>query len=98
MLLFKYYKDDTGEYLAVRDDYVYYVCIPSSEENAHIVTLFDFAEAKIKSHYLENREEIHQMKMYLPEDPVLIERIEAVKNYQKIYAISHEEFFETYTG
>ncbi|MET0785130.1 MAG: hypothetical protein ABWY25_00290 [Paenisporosarcina sp.] len=98
MLLFKYFKDHTGEYLAIRDEYVYYVCIPSSDETAHIVTLFDFAEAKIKEHYQENREEIHQMKLYLPKDPQLIERIQAVKNYQKIYAISHEEFLDTYTG
>ncbi|MFX3675196.1 MAG: hypothetical protein ACE3JQ_12240 [Paenisporosarcina sp.] len=98
MLLFKYFKDDSGEYLGIRDEYVYYVFIPVSNNKEHIITLFDSAEEKIKCHYLENKEEIHQMKIYMPEDPLLIERINAVMNYQRIYSISHEEFIESSPG
>ncbi len=98
MLLFKYFKDDEGEYLGIRDEFVYYVYLPSSNKEAHIITLFDQAEEKIKEHYLENKEEIHLMKTYMTEDPCLIERIQAVTNYQKIYTISDEEFLNYYTG
>jgi len=98
MLLFKYFKDASGEYLGIRDEYVYYVYIPVSNIKEHIITLFDSAEEKIKAHYLENKDEIHQMKTYLPEDPLLVERMNAVMNYQRIYTISHEEFLESYPG
>lgn len=98
MLLFKYFKDDSGEYLGIRDEYVYYVFIPVSTNKEHIITLFDSAESKIKTHYLENKEEIHQMKTYMTEDPLLLERIEAVTNYQRIYTITHEEFLDFYPG
>lgn len=98
MLLFKYFKDDFGEYLGIRDEYVYYLIIPASKNIEQIITLFDFAKEEIEAHYLENKEEIHQMKTYMTEDPSIVERINAVTNYKRIYSISHEEFLESYPG
>ena len=98
MLVFKYFKDEVGEYLGIRDEYVYYVFIPASTHNEQIITLFGFAMDKIKAHYLENKKEIHQMKMYLMADPLIVERINAVTSYQKVFMVSHEEFLESYLG
>ena len=96
MILFKYFKDESGEYLGIRGEFVYYVFIPSTTHSEQIITLFDYARDKIEAHYLENKEEIHQMKLYLTEDPLLVERINAVTTYQKIFAISHDEFLDSY--
>lgn len=98
MLLFKYFKDEVGEYLGIRDEYVYYVFIPATNNKEQIITLFGFAMEKIEAHYLENKEEIHHMKMYMTADPLLVERINAVTNYQKFFMVSHEEFLESYPG
>lgn len=98
MLLFKYYKDEHGEYLGIRDEYVYYVVIPSTNKKEQIITLFHYAMDKIEAHYMENHNEIHQMKLYMTEDPRVVERINAVANYQRIFSISHEEFLESYPG
>lgn len=96
MILFKYFKDDFGEYLGVRDEYEYYVFIPVTTNKKEIITLYDFAKDKIESHYLQNREEIHQMKKYMIEDSRIVARMNAITNYQKVYAISHEKFLDTY--
>lgn len=96
MLLFKYFKDDTGEYLAIRDEYVYYVHIPAASKKEQIITLFSFANEKIEKHYAENKEEIHQMKLFMTQDPQVVERINSVTNYQRIFNISHDEFLETH--
>lgn len=98
MLIFKYFKDESGEYLGIRDEYVYYVFIPVSINIEQIITLFTFAKENIEAHYLENKEEIHQMKTYMTEDSRIVERMNAITNYQRIYAISHEEFLESYPG
>ena len=98
MLLFKYFKDEFGEYLAIRDEYVYYVFIPMTNKKEQIITLFHFAKEKIEDHYMENKNEIHQMKLYMKEDSRIVERINAVANYQRIFSISHEEFLESYPG
>jgi hypothetical protein len=98
MLLFKYFKDDSGEYLGIRYEYVYYVFIPASNNTEQIITLFDFAKDKIEEHYLENKEEIHQMKTYLTEDPQIMERFKAMINYKRVFSISHEAFLESYPG
>ena len=98
MLLFKYFKDEVGEYLGIRDEYVYYVFIPSTSNKEQIITLFGFAMEKIEAHYQENKEEIHDMKKYMTSDPLLVERIHAVTNYQSIFMISHEEFLESNPG
>ncbi|QBP40219.1 MULTISPECIES: hypothetical protein [Paenisporosarcina] len=98
MLLFKYFKDDSGEYLGIRGEYEYFVFIPVTTNKKEIVTLFDYAEEKIEAHYLENEEEIHQMKIYMMEDPRIVKRIHAIKNYQKYYSISHDEFLESFPG
>ncbi|WP_075619081.1 hypothetical protein [Paenisporosarcina indica] len=98
MLLFKYFKDASGEYLGIRDEYVYYVFIPATNKKEQIITLFSFAYEKIEKHYLENKEEIHQMKLFMTPDPLVVERISAVTNYQRIFNISHEEFLETFPG
>lgn len=98
MLLFKYYKDEVGEYLGIRDEYVYYVFNPATNNKEQIITLFGFAMEKIEAHYLVNKEEIHRMKVYMTADPLLVERINAVTNYQRIFMVSHVEFLESYPG
>ncbi|WP_019416263.1 hypothetical protein [Paenisporosarcina sp. TG20] len=98
MILFKYFKDDSGEFLGIRDEYEYYVFIPETTNKKEIITLFDFAMEKIELHYSQNSEEIHQMKKYMIEDSRIVARMNAITNYQKVYAISHEEFLETYPG
>ncbi|EPD50122.1 hypothetical protein MHH33_03115 [Paenisporosarcina sp. FSL H8-0542] len=97
-MIYKYFKDSSGEYLGIREEYTYYVFIPVNKNNEEIITLFENAKYKINDHYQKNKEEIHQMKMYLDEDPSIVDRINAIKNYQSIFSISHEKFLSSYPG
>jgi len=97
-MLFRYFKDSSGEYLGIRDEYVYYVFIPVTKEKEEIITLFEYAMQPITDHYLENKEEIHQMKIYLDEDPHVVNRMNAIKNYHSIFSISHESFLSSFPG
>ena len=69
-----------------------------TNKKEQIITLFHFAKEKIEDHYMVNKNEIHQMKLCMKEDSRIVERINAVANYQRIFSISHEEFLESYPG
>lgn len=97
-MLFRYFKDSSGEYLGIREEYVYYVFIPANTNTEEIITLFEYAKDTIKEHYLENKEEIHQMKIYLDEDPRILERMTAIKNYHSLFSVSHENFLSSFPG